>query len=339
MVPFRGRHAGTRVVVGGAVLVSLYVSLAAACLPGYLPAWPSTGAVGVQPGVTASSRPSIGLVLATQGHYAPRPTASRTDAPAPAVSAMPSGVDCTGRRAGKPTPRPATQPSRPYHVPILMYHRIVPASEAGNSLSGLVVPPEVFARQMRAFHDAGWHSITMATLAKAMEADTAIPLRTFVITFDDGWADGYHYAYQILRQYGFVGTFFVIGSRIGEKDFLSSEQLRLLEAGGNDIGNHTENHVRLGPLPAARATREVENASREICAATGHRPAALSFPMGSTSTSAVTAVGETPDLKVAVTTAAGQTLRWSDRFNLPRLRVSSDTSWAQLVDWLGQSQR
>lgn len=219
-----------------------------------------------------------------------------------------------------------------------MYHRIVPVSEAGNSLGGLVVPPEVFARQMRAFHDAGWHSITMATLAEAMEADTAVPPKTFAITFDDGWADGYHYAYQILRENEFVGTFFVIGSRIGEKDFLSAEQLRLLEAGGNDIGNHTENHVRLGPLPMARVTREVENASREICAATGHRPAALAFPMGSTSASAMTAVGQVPDLKVAVTTAAGQTLRWSGRYSLPRLRVVSNTDGAQLVAWLNDSQ-
>ena len=35
-------------------------------------------------------------------------------------------------------------------VPILMYHRVVPIAEAGNSIPGLVVPPGIFAAQMDA---------------------------------------------------------------------------------------------------------------------------------------------------------------------------------------------
>ena len=51
------------------------------------------------------------------------------------------------------------------HVPILMYHRIVPSAEAGDSIPGLVVPPDTFAAQLDALEAAGWHTITMATLA------------------------------------------------------------------------------------------------------------------------------------------------------------------------------
>ena len=52
-----------------------------------------------------------------------------------------------------------------------MYHRIIPTSEAGNSAPGLVVSPEMFSAQLKALRDAGWQSITMATLADDMATD------------------------------------------------------------------------------------------------------------------------------------------------------------------------
>src|ERR1035437_7217602 len=83
------------------------------------------------------------------------------------------------------------------HVPILMYHRIVPPADARNSLKGLVVPPETFEAQMSAPASAGWQTITMATLARDLDAGVKPPPKTFVITIDDGWDDGYTYALPI----------------------------------------------------------------------------------------------------------------------------------------------
>ena len=50
---------------------------------------------------------------------------------------------------------------------------------------------------------AGWHTITMATLANDLQANVKPPERTFAITIDDGWDDGYTYALPILAQHGF----------------------------------------------------------------------------------------------------------------------------------------
>jgi len=38
------------------------------------------------------------------------------------------------------------------------------------------------------------------------------PDKTFVITIDDGWDDGYTYALPILQSHGFVATYFVIAA-------------------------------------------------------------------------------------------------------------------------------
>ena len=227
--------------------------------------------------------------------------------------------------------RPATL----YHVPILMYHRVVPTSEAGKSLPNLVVTPPAFAAQLKAFAGAGWHSITLATLANAMEMGRAVPPRTFVLTFDDGWADGYDYAFPIMHRLGFVGTFFVIGGRLGHQGFLSVAELRKLEAAGNEIGNHTESHVALSSLPESRARQEVESASRRVAAAVGHRPTSLAYPMGRLSAPVAGWISQVPGIEIAVTTNWGLTESWPSRFETPRVRVQPDTDPAQLLASVG----
>jgi peptidoglycan/xylan/chitin deacetylase (PgdA/CDA1 family) len=184
---------------------------------------------------------------------------------------------------------------------------------------------------MKAFFEAGWHSITMATLAGDMETDRTIPPKTFVITFDDGWSDGYDYAFPILRQYGFVGTFFMIGGRIDQVGALSTPELRALEAAGNEIGNHTLDHVSLQNVQLSYVTQEVDDASVAIARATGHRPVSFAYPMGGISTPTMITVSQVPDMKIAVTTGYGQTETWAERYDTPRVRIHPTTDPAKLI--------
>jgi peptidoglycan/xylan/chitin deacetylase (PgdA/CDA1 family) len=222
-------------------------------------------------------------------------------------------------------------PYREYHVPILMYHRIVPLSEAGQEANGLLIPPETFTAQMQALSDAGWRTITLGELAQDMQDGTPTPPRTFAITIDDGWWDGYTYAFPIMRGFGFVATYFVISSRIGQKDSLFPSDLQDLVAAGDEIGNHTENHVSLQTVNLARAKTEVDDASNRIAEITGIRPVSLSYPMGGINQVALLAASECPDLEIAVTEGRGMTESWLNRFNSPRLRVSPTTRPDRLV--------
>ena len=188
-----------------------------------------------------------------------------------------------------------------------MYHRIVPLSEAGQEANGLLIPPEIFTAQLQALFDAGWRTITLGGLAQDMQDGTPPPARIFVITIDDGWWDGYRYAFPIMRQFGFVATYFVISSRIGQKDSLFPSDLQDLVAAGNEIGNHTENHVSLQTVNLARAKAEVDDASNKIAEVTGVRPVSLSYPMGGINQVALLAASECPDLKIAVTESKGVT--------------------------------
>jgi peptidoglycan/xylan/chitin deacetylase (PgdA/CDA1 family) len=212
-----------------------------------------------------------------------------------------------------------------------MYHRVVPIAEAGDSIPTLVVPPETFTAQMKAFSDAGWHSITMASLIGDMKRNVTIPAKTFVITFDDGWEDGYTYAFGIMRRFGFVATYFVVGGYIGEVNMLSPLELRELEAAGNEIGNHTENHTALTNATLAHALQEVEQCSEVIARYTGHRPVSMAYPMGDVNDAVAELVSGVADIQMAVTTAYGETQTWGGRYNTPRVRVNPSTDGPSLV--------
>lgn len=342
----RGR-VESRVGIPGALLLAAYLGVLAALVPAsYMAGVGNGSATGGGSSLPASGGASVGAsarVVGWQGgDTSPSATAegpTPSAAPSPASSQPTTGGTPSPTPSSTPRPRPTGRPNREpkdpyrvYRVPILTYHRVVPVSEAGNSLPSLVVAPENFAAQMKAFFDAGWHSITMATLAERMETDTTIPPKTFVITFDDGWYDGYYYAFPIMRRYGFVATFFVVSSRIDRPGALAAWQLRALEAAGDEIGNHTENHTSLSRVPGTRVISEVETGSEEIERAVGHRPVSLCYPMGGVSPYVVSLVGTIPDLKTAVSTGYGWTESWFQRYDMPRIRVRPTTDAASLLE-------
>jgi peptidoglycan/xylan/chitin deacetylase (PgdA/CDA1 family) len=346
----RARGVETRVVVGGALVLLLIVAIGCTSLPAGGTAAASarpTAGIGAASGQSAAtttaatgSLPPGANTSAEQGDHSPIPTPNQSIGPIGSLgtATLPPAETSAGpapsRSPARSAPGPTPDPNRIYQVPVLMYHRVVPVAEAGNSEPGLVVPPDTFSAQLKDLFDAGWHTITMASLADYMAENRTVPPNTFVLTFDDGWEDGYTYAFPIMRRYGYVGTFFVVSSRIDTKDSLSAEEMRTLEAAGNEIGNHTENHVSLSSSTLARVHDEVENASEQIAAAVGHRPVSLSYPMGGVSDAVVSVVSQIPDIKIAVTTTRGKTETWAARYDVPRMRVNPTSNPARMAPWI-----
>jgi peptidoglycan/xylan/chitin deacetylase (PgdA/CDA1 family) len=231
-----------------------------------------------------------------------------------------------------------------------MYHRIVPSAEAGDSIPGLVVPPPTFAAQLDALQSAGWQTITMARLADDLAADVKPSPRTFVITIDDGWDDGYTYALPILQSHHFVATFYVIAGRIDRAGFLTSAHLQALVAAGDEIGDHTMDHLDLATLAAAKLPYEIEAAAARIAQVTGRWPESFAYPSGVLDSQAVSAVEACQELRIAVIEEPvapeklGSTAppvgeptaleTWADRFTVPRVRVTPATAPWRLVGTL-----
>ena len=259
------------------------------------------------------------------------PPAQATAIPAPAASEAP--VQLAVRW---PSPIPGVQPSPTFalQVPILMYHRIVPAGLAGDSLPGLVVSPELFDAQLAALHSDGWHTVTVAQISQALQLRRTLPPRTFAISIDDGWDDGYTYALPILQRYGFHATYYVIAGRVGVwRNVLTPAELRALVAAGMEIGDHTLDHLELPYLSPEEMHVQVMTAAQLLAGFVGERPATFAYPSGRYDLAAEEEL-QADGFGLAVIEGSGAWESAADQFAAPRVRVSPSTTPEQLVNRL-----
>lgn len=261
----------------------------------------------------------------------PTPTSGPTSVPRAAASPTP-GAPTDPAYGGFPwmTAAPASPSTGTWHVPVLMYHLVATPVEAGDARHGLVVPPALFAAQLAALRTAGWHTITAAALAADLRDGRRPAPLTFVITLDDGHGDGYAEALPILEASGFVATFYVITSRIGESGYLTADELRTMAAAGMEIADHTVDHVSLTALAGPAATAELEGAALAIDELLGAPPTTIAYPFGNVDATVV-ADAQALDFSMAFTTVEGCRESWASRFTTPRMRVNPSTTPADLV--------
>lgn len=68
------------------------------------------------------------------------------------------------------------------------------------------------------------------------------------LSFDDGRYEQYDKFYPILAECGLKGTFYVTTERIGWKEVIGWDELKVLYKEGNEIGSHTHTHPHLTTL-------------------------------------------------------------------------------------------
>jgi peptidoglycan/xylan/chitin deacetylase (PgdA/CDA1 family) len=212
-------------------------------------------------------------------------------------------------------------------VPVLMYHRIVEDPPPGSRFPDLYVSPEAFDAELGALSARGWRTITAAALGEAIRARSAVPAGTFVISIDDGHSDGYTSAWPILQKYGFVATFYVVPGHIGRPGFLTWDMTATLAQGGNEIANHTMDHVSLPSYHGAELAAQIDDAALAIqtqLAARGLTTSVRTFayPYGHVSVEAMQFLASR-GYTLAVTTVHGTgSILGSEPLRCPRIRVS-----------------
>ena len=102
-------------------------------------------------------------------------------------------------------------------VPVLAYHQIKMMRNQRPTYRGLVVDAVSFERQMSILRAFGFSTVSLIDLAKALAGDRPLPPRPVVITFDDGYAGAYHFAFPILRRHTFAATLFLIAEDFIDK--------------------------------------------------------------------------------------------------------------------------
>jgi peptidoglycan/xylan/chitin deacetylase (PgdA/CDA1 family) len=321
-----------RLVLGsGAVaLIGLAAFLAGA-------AWGSSRSGSTPPGgvqlveasqpPTASPSPVVASVAPTPEAPTTAPTATPVPTPSPTTVPSPSP---SGKPRSTPRPSPTPTPSQSWHIPVLMYHLIATPLEAGDAQYGLVVSPKLFADQMKALHDAGWQTITAAELGRALEIDLQPPPRTFVITIDDGYVDGYTEAFPVLEANGFKATYYLPTGRIGWTRILTARQVSEMAAAGMEMADHSVSHIDLTSLSIENARAEIIGPVDYLEALLGSRPTTFAYPFGFYNADLM---GEVDDagFSIAFTTANSCRESFATRFATPRLGIGPTMTAARLL--------
>src|SRR3989338_414495 len=104
------------------------------------------------------------------------------------------------------------------HIPILMYHFVVPKNPKAPITTTLDVSVETFEKQMRFLKTFGFRPISLDEFYAIEMSLTEAKGKQLVITVDDGNETYLQYALPILERYGFPSVNFVIWNNLVGKE-------------------------------------------------------------------------------------------------------------------------
>lgn len=152
---------------------------------------------------------------------------------------------------------------------LLMYHSIAPEAP-----TGMNTHPEVFETQIAWLKKQGYDFCTVTELL-ANPANKKV-----AITFDDGFANNYHYAFPILQKYQAKATIY-LAPQIADIDKLTHQQIQTMQASGLiEFGAHSVSHINLAQTPADQAQQEIQQSKQQVEQITGQPCHSFAYPFG-----------------------------------------------------------
>jgi peptidoglycan/xylan/chitin deacetylase (PgdA/CDA1 family) len=135
-------------------------------------------------------------------------------------------------------------------IPILVYHQIDAAPAKGAPFRGLYVSRAAFGRQMALLKLMGYRGLSMTDLQPYLRGEKFG--KVVGITFDDGYLNNLTNALPALKKQGFSSTCYVVDGLLGKTNvwdehigiaqtpLMTAEQLLQWQAGGQEVGAHTQ---------------------------------------------------------------------------------------------------
>jgi peptidoglycan/xylan/chitin deacetylase (PgdA/CDA1 family) len=205
---------------------------------------------------------------------------------------------------------------------ILMYHSIAPGAKSSISLS-----PDTFARQLEYLSKHGYRIVPLSSLVKLVKEGKVVPPEWVVLTFDDGFADFYKYAYPLIVKQSLPVTLFIYPYGLNQADKMSWEELNGLDPKLVEIGAHSLTHKSLIFLDQGQRKDEISS-SRRILEDKLHRKIVFfSYPFGAADKSLIRLVGESGFAAAVGTAYPLGEFGSTDLYLLRRVFVSRFSEW------------
>lgn len=206
----------------------------------------------------------------------PAPTSATSSSPSPSPTPSP-----TPSEAAPPTAGTAAEVLARSTVPVLCFHQIREfRADDSEYARRIITPPAVLTAQLQALRDGGYTPVTGTALVDHLELGTALPDRPVLITFDDGSVTHVTAALPVLQELGFPATFFPMTVVLDKPDWLSSGQVRELDAAGMTIGAHTWDHQRVDELTDGQWEEQLDDPAATLAGILGHPVDLIAYPHG-----------------------------------------------------------
>lgn len=160
---------------------------------------------------------------------------------------------------------------------IFNFHDIVPAAGLAD-VSATHRPYAVTPEEFRAYALVAADSPRRAVVAGRVPNELAGPF--YGITFDDGLASDYRFAFPVLRELRLRATFFVVPTLVDTPGYVTWAELREMVASGMEVGSHSLTHPFVDGLDAGGIRREFGDSKAIIEDRLGAAVRAASLPRG-----------------------------------------------------------
>ncbi|MEA3478823.1 MAG: polysaccharide deacetylase family protein [Bacteroidota bacterium] len=160
-----------------------------------------------------------------------------------------------------------------------VYHRFDDNRYASTNISA-----SVFRSHMNYLKDQKYKILTLSEAVHWLKTGGNSSDRVVILTIDDGYKSFYTYGFPILLEFGFKATVFINTNHVGDKDYMSWEQLRKINKAGMEIGCHSHAHGHFldfsGQEMLNAFARDLSMFKRELKEKLGIQSKVYSYPFG-----------------------------------------------------------
>jgi len=143
---------------------------------------------------------------------------------------------------------------------VLMYHRVLPSNDRRSRLEepGMIVTPETFRLHLEMIRQY-FEIVHLSEWLGIKNKGDQLPSMACAITFDNGWADNYEFAFPVMQKLEIPATIFLVSDMIGTKQLFWPERLSRIVS--EIITNHPQywSHPELDWLQKTSIKYHIEN--------------------------------------------------------------------------------